>query len=53
MVNTALGVRLANVALLFVVGAAAPVLNLIVVDGYDAADWNDRFGVLAHYQGVG
>jgi MFS family permease len=43
----------ANAALWFVVAAAAPVLNIIVVEGYDASAWSERFGLLNHYQGYG
>ncbi|MGQ4556204.1 MFS transporter [Halobellus sp. GM3] len=43
----------ANAVLWFVVAAAAPVLNLIVVEGYAAEQWNRRFGLLNHYQGYG
>ncbi|SEG38965.1 MFS transporter [Halobellus limi] len=46
-------VLLANAALWFVVAAAAPVLNVIVVEGFDPARWTQRFGLLNHYQGYG
>jgi MFS family permease len=46
-------VLIANAALWFVVAAAAPVLNVVVVEGYRPADWNRRFGLLNHYQGYG
>ena len=42
-----------NAALWFVVSAAAPVLNLIVVDGAPAEEWADRIGRLNAYQGYG
>jgi MFS family permease len=42
-----------NAALWFVVAAAAPVLNLVVVEGVPADRWERRFGVLNHYQGYG
>ncbi|WP_135822448.1 MFS transporter [Halostella litorea] len=43
----------ANAALWFVVAAAAPVLNLIVVDGVPESDWEREIGRLNHYQGYG
>ncbi|SEH41566.1 Predicted arabinose efflux permease, MFS family [Halopenitus malekzadehii] len=43
----------ANAALWFVVSAAAPVLNLIVVEGADAAEWDVRIGRLNAVQGYG
>lgn len=43
----------ANAALWFVIAAAAPVLNLIVVEGYEPRAWAGRFGLLNHYQGYG
>jgi hypothetical protein len=43
----------ANAVLWFVVAAAAPVLNLVVVEGHAPAQWNRRFGLLNHYQGYG
>ncbi|WP_121821641.1 MFS transporter [Halostella salina] len=43
----------ANAALWFVVAAAAPVLNLIVVDGVPESDWDREIGRLNHYQGYG
>ncbi|QHS15934.1 MFS transporter [haloarchaeon 3A1-DGR] len=43
----------ANAALWFVVSAAAPVLNLIVVEGAPAADWDVRIGRLNAVQGYG
>ncbi|MFD1599609.1 MFS transporter [Halobellus rarus] len=46
-------VLLANAALWFVVAAAAPVLNVIVVEGYEPSKWTQRFGLLNHYQGYG
>ncbi|MFC7203981.1 MFS transporter [Haloferax namakaokahaiae] len=46
-------VLVANAVLWFVVSAAAPVLNLIVVDGVPETEWERRFGVLNHYQGYG
>ncbi|RDI70747.1 MFS transporter [Halopelagius longus] len=46
-------VLVANAALWFVVAAAAPVLNVIVVEGYEASRWSERFGLLNHYQGYG
>jgi MFS family permease len=46
-------VLVANAALWFVVAAAAPVLNVIVVEGYDPSVWPTRFGVLNSYQGYG
>ncbi|WP_224449999.1 MFS transporter [Haloprofundus salilacus] len=42
-----------NAALWFAVSAAAPVLNLIVVEGVPADRWERRFGLLNHYQGYG
>jgi len=46
-------VLLANAALWFVVAAAAPVLNVVVVEGYEPSEWTQRFGLLNHYQGYG
>lgn len=43
----------ANVALWFVVVAAAPVLNLVVVEGSPVEEWNPRIGLLNAYQGYG
>jgi predicted MFS family arabinose efflux permease len=42
-----------NVVLWFVVAAAAPVLNLIVVEGRLESEWNDRIGRLNAVQGYG
>ncbi|KAB1194548.1 MFS transporter [Haloferax sp. MBLA0076] len=52
-VDSPLAVLVANTLLWFVVAAAAPVLNLIVVEGVPADQWDRRFGVLNHYQGYG
>ncbi|WP_144901220.1 MFS transporter [Halobellus captivus] len=46
-------VLLANAALWFVVAAAAPVLNIIVVEGHEPSQWPQRFGRLNHFQGYG
>ena len=46
-------VLLANAALWFVIAAAAPVLNVIVVEGHEPRAWAGRFGLLNHYQGYG
>ncbi|WP_231554206.1 MFS transporter [Halobellus rufus] len=46
-------VLLANAALWFVVAAAAPVLNVIVVEGHAPPAWPRRFGRLNHVQGYG
>lgn len=43
----------ANAALWFVVAAAAPVLNVVVVEGHEPSRWTTRFGLLNHYQGYG
>ncbi len=43
----------ANALLWFVVAAAAPVLNLIVVTGVPESEWTRRLGLLNHYQGYG
>ncbi|WP_336359308.1 MFS transporter [Haladaptatus sp. ZSTT2] len=43
----------ANAALWFVVAAAAPVLNLIVVDGVPDIEWDDRIARLNEVQGFG
>ena len=43
----------ANAALWFVIAAAAPVLNVVVVEGYEPRAWAGRFGILNHYQGYG
>ena len=51
--NSPWTVLAANAVLWFVVAAAAPVLNVIVVEGYDPAQWTQRFGLLNHYQGYG
>lgn len=48
-----LTVLAANAALWFVIAAAAPVLNVIVVEGYAPRAWAGRFGRLNHYQGYG
>ncbi len=42
-----------NALLWFVVAAAAPVLNLIVVEGVESADWDRRFARLNTFQGYG
>ncbi|KAB1196547.1 MULTISPECIES: MFS transporter [Haloferax] len=52
-VNSPMAVLAANTLLWFVVAAAAPVLNLIVVEGVTPDQWDRRFGVLNHYQGYG
>ncbi|RDZ45766.1 MFS transporter [Haloferax sp. Atlit-19N] len=52
-VSSPAAVLVANALLWFVVAAAAPVLNLIVVEGVPSKDWDRRFGVLNHYQGYG
>ncbi len=44
---------LANAALWFVVSAAAPVLNLIVVEGVPESAWDERIGSLNAVQGYG
>jgi len=46
-------VLIANAALWFVIAAAAPVLNVVVVEGYEPAEWPRRFGRLNHFQGYG
>ncbi|WP_411968366.1 MFS transporter [Haloferax sp. YSSS75] len=51
--NSPAAVLVANTLLWFVVAAAAPVLNLIVVEGVHPDQWDRRFGVLNHYQGYG
>ena len=43
----------ANAALWFVVAAAAPVLNLVMVDGVPEDRWAARLGLLQTYQGYG
>ncbi len=43
----------ANATLWFVVAAAAPVLNLIVVDGVPDTHWDDRIARLNEIQGYG
>ena len=43
----------ANAALWFVVSAAAPVLNLVMVDGVPEERWASRIGSLNTYQGYG
>ncbi|WP_416839414.1 MFS transporter [Haloferax sp. DFSO52] len=52
-VDSPIAVLGANTLLWFVVAAAAPVLNLIVVEGVSPDQWDRRFGVLNHYQGYG
>ena len=42
-----------NTTLWFVVSAAAPVLNLLVVDGVPEAAWEDRIAALNAWQGYG
>lgn len=46
-------VLVVNTVLWFVVAAAAPVLNLIVVEGHPESEWNDRIGRLNAVQGYG
>lgn len=46
-------VLLLNAGLWFVVAAAAPVLNLIVVEGHPEDEWNVQIGRLNAYQGYG
>ncbi|WP_435182624.1 MFS transporter [Halobellus sp. EA9] len=46
-------VLVVNAALWFVIAAAAPVLNIIVVEGFGTDQWTRRFGLLNHYQGYG
>ncbi|MFB6090010.1 MAG: MFS transporter [Halobellus sp.] len=46
-------VLVVNAVLWFVVAAAAPVLNIIVVEGFETDQWTRRFGLLNHYQGYG
>lgn len=43
----------ANAALWFVVSAAAPVLNLVVIEGAPEAEWDRRIGRLNAVQGYG
>ncbi|MFC4359983.1 MFS transporter [Halobium salinum] len=43
----------ANAALWFVVSAAAPVLNLVVVEGVPSDGWDRQFARLNSYQGYG
>jgi MFS family permease len=43
----------ANAALWFVVSAAAPVLNLVVVEGVPSGEWDRQFARLNSYQGYG
>jgi MFS family permease len=42
-----------NATLWFVVSAAAPVLNLLMVEGVPESEWNTRIGLLNAYQGYG
>lgn len=46
-------VLLANASLWFVVAAAAPVLNLVVIEGVPERRWEGRIGLLNTFQGVG
>lgn len=43
----------ANAALWFAVSAAAPVSNLVMVDGVPEGEWESRIGLLNAYQGYG
>jgi MFS family permease len=51
--TTPTGVLLVNAILWFVVSAAAPVLNLIVVEGTPESAWSSRIGWLNTVQGYG
>lgn len=53
LTGTPWGLVIANSALWFVVSAAAPVLNLIVVSGAQPDEWESRIGRLNTYQGYG
>lgn len=53
LVTTPWPLLVANAALWFVVAAAAPVLNLVMVDGHPERDWGVRIGRLNAYQGYG
>lgn len=46
-------VLVANAVLWFVVAAAAPVLNLIAIEGVPESRWGRRLGLLNAYQGYG
>ncbi len=51
--SSATVVLVLNAVLWFVVSAAAPVLNLVVVEGVPESQWNARIGKLNAYQGYG
>ncbi|GAB3417172.1 hypothetical protein GCM10027435_15580 [Haloparvum alkalitolerans] len=51
--STPLGLLVGNAAMWFVVSAAAPVLNLIVVEGRQVAEWDARIARLNAVQGYG
>ena len=51
--STPLGLLVGNAAMWFVVSAAAPVLNLIVVEGRPVAEWDARIARLNAVQGYG
>jgi MFS family permease len=53
VLSSAWTVLAANALLWFVVAAAAPVLNLVVVEGHQRHEWPVRFGLLNKYQGYG
>lgn len=52
-VRTAWPLVAVNTLLWFVVSAAAPVLNLMVVEGVAKTDWESRIGTLNAWQGYG
>lgn len=51
--SSAIAVLVLNAVLWFVVSAAAPVLNLVIVEGVPESEWNERIGKLNAYQGYG
>lgn len=53
LLDSPLSVLVGNAALWFVVAAATPVLNLVVVEGVPQSRWGERIGVLNAYQGYG
>jgi len=53
VVRTSLGLLVLNVGLWFVVAGAAPVCNLVMVEGASADDWDDRLARLNAVQGYG
>lgn len=53
LLDTPVSLLVGNASLWFVVSAAAPVLNLLMVEGVPEPEWNARIGLLNAYQGYG